>query len=235
MAGGLPGPAALAEALELPQRAARGRHADAGAPDPMLIEGVEELVPALRDVRVWALKPTLREQGARGRGVLTRSSLSEMLNGRVPIPPYPLPRLPRGVRHPGPGRVDLHPVPPDEAAGGEGELTLARLRSQTCMHLCSRLPPRHRLRCSPPNTRRLPGEPRRGRGRGRSAPGLTAALDYLRDGDRLTVREVDRLGRTLAREVPATTSNGCGHLACADGVAVAAALLGPRCTFSRVG
>lgn len=28
-------------------------------------------------------------------------------------------------------------------------------------------------------------------------PGLTAALDYLRDGDMLTVQEVDRLGRNL--------------------------------------
>lgn len=28
-------------------------------------------------------------------------------------------------------------------------------------------------------------------------PGLTAALDYLRDGDMLTVQEVDRLGRSL--------------------------------------
>jgi hypothetical protein len=62
---------------------------DVGAPDPLLIEKVDELVPALREVRVWALKPTLRELEARGRGVLTRSSLSDMLNGRVPIPPYP--------------------------------------------------------------------------------------------------------------------------------------------------
>jgi DNA invertase Pin-like site-specific DNA recombinase len=28
-------------------------------------------------------------------------------------------------------------------------------------------------------------------------PGLTAALDYLREGDMLTVQEVDRLGRNL--------------------------------------
>jgi DNA invertase Pin-like site-specific DNA recombinase len=28
-------------------------------------------------------------------------------------------------------------------------------------------------------------------------PGLTAALDYLREGDMLTVEEVDRLGRNL--------------------------------------
>lgn len=28
-------------------------------------------------------------------------------------------------------------------------------------------------------------------------PGLTTALDYLRDGDMLTVQEVDRLGRNL--------------------------------------
>lgn len=31
----------------------------------------------------------------------------------------------------------------------------------------------------------------------RDRPGLTAALDYLRDGDMLTVQEVDRLGRNL--------------------------------------
>jgi DNA invertase Pin-like site-specific DNA recombinase len=36
-----------------------------------------------------------------------------------------------------------------------------------------------------------------GKLRARDRPGLTAALEYLREGDMLTVQEVDRLGRNL--------------------------------------
>jgi hypothetical protein len=65
-----------------------GEPVDVGAPDPLLIERVDELVPALRDVHFWAGKPSLRDLVNRSQGGLARSSLSEMLNGRVPIPTY---------------------------------------------------------------------------------------------------------------------------------------------------
>ncbi|MEU4038664.1 helix-turn-helix domain-containing protein [Streptomyces collinus] len=64
-----------------------GNPLDVGAPDPLLVQDIEQLVPALREVHLWAGKPSLRDLAGRHPD-LTRSSVGDMLNGRVPIPPY---------------------------------------------------------------------------------------------------------------------------------------------------
>lgn len=64
-----------------------------GMPDPLTAESAEELVEKLREVRLWALRPSYRELEMRSGRALKRSTLCDMLNPRNTV----LPRVDRYV------------------------------------------------------------------------------------------------------------------------------------------
>jgi transcriptional regulator with XRE-family HTH domain len=58
-----------------------------GQPDPILVSSPGELVQALNAVHVWGGSPSLRELGRRSKGLLRRSTISDMLRG-TDLPDY---------------------------------------------------------------------------------------------------------------------------------------------------
>lgn len=58
-----------------------------GQPDPIRVSSPAELIQALNAVRVWGGSPSLRELELRGRGLLRRSTISDMLRG-TDLPDY---------------------------------------------------------------------------------------------------------------------------------------------------
>ncbi|EKX65021.1 hypothetical protein, partial [Streptomyces ipomoeae] len=58
-----------------------------GQPDPIRVSSSAELIQALNAVRVWGGSPSLRELENRGKGILRRSTVSDMLRG-TDLPDY---------------------------------------------------------------------------------------------------------------------------------------------------
>ncbi|MFE2972193.1 helix-turn-helix domain-containing protein [Streptomyces sp. NPDC059340] len=58
-----------------------------GQPDPIRVSSPEELIQALNAAHVWGGSPSLRELEKRSKGILRRSSISDMLRGTA-LPDY---------------------------------------------------------------------------------------------------------------------------------------------------
>ncbi|NKQ27581.1 helix-turn-helix domain-containing protein [Streptomyces galbus] len=77
------------ERQQQPARTVRERQPvpKSGQPDPILVSNREELAHVLKAVHVWGGAPSLRELERRSKGVLRRSTISDMLRGTT-LPDY---------------------------------------------------------------------------------------------------------------------------------------------------